>query len=432
MQHDSITHTIDVAVIGGGLAGLAAAAAAGRAGATVAVFESNRLGGRASTIERDGYLLNEGAHSLYLERGGQQVLDALGVHLTGRAPDLADYHTIWNGEIRPLPVTPAAILTSRLFGTRSKTKLVALFGGLRRSIAGAGHAPFGEWMDSSRVPADVQKFLLTVLRLSTYCAEPEHQSATAMLRVLAAKGGVRYIDGGWRTIVAGLATSASTAGATIRDHAPVTSVRRHGLGWEVGVVLDGEQRTFAAANVVFAAGGPTLATRLLGDDPADWVVRSGPAVRAACLDIGTDLAGSQTGHSFLLSSDEPLYLSRHAPVADLAPTGSALTSLLRYLPSEAAGSPTDAAAHRESLERHAAAGGVPAPPERRLERFLAAPVVAWGSPLAGLHRPDGTELADTGVFAAGDWVGDALLADASLVSGHRCGQLAAERARLAA
>ena len=53
------TSTNDVLVIGGGLAGLSAAAYAARAGASVTLLEKGReLGGRASTQDRDGFLLN--------------------------------------------------------------------------------------------------------------------------------------------------------------------------------------------------------------------------------------------------------------------------------------------------------------------------------------------------------------------------------------
>ena len=48
--------------------------------------------------------------------------------------------------------------------------------------------------------------------------------------------------------------------------------------------------------------------------------------------------------------------------------------------------------------------------------------------LSGVVRPTGLELADRGVFAAGDWVGRPLLADASLVSGANAGAAAAKRA----
>jgi hypothetical protein len=176
---------------------------------------------------------------------------------------------------------------------------------------------------------------------------------------------------------------------------------------------------------VFAAGGPQLAANLLGDDPAAWVERAGPVQRAACLDVG----GAPGDVAFLQSADEPLYLSAHAPTADVAPAGQTLYSVMQYLAPDG----TDTAADRRaSLERHAARAGLPARSDRLVDRFLAAPVVTWGSPQVGVERPTGLELATRGLFAAGDWIGEPLLADASLVSGAGAGTAAARRAMVAA
>ena len=57
---------IDVAVIGGGLAGLTAACYLARQGREVTVFEqAAELGGRAATQLSDGFAFNRGAHALY-------------------------------------------------------------------------------------------------------------------------------------------------------------------------------------------------------------------------------------------------------------------------------------------------------------------------------------------------------------------------------
>ena len=97
---------------------------------------------------------------------------------------------------------------------------------------------------------------------------------------------------------------------------------------------------------------------------------------------------------------------------------------MRYL---AADDETSAADNREALEKHAARAGLPPADERLVNRFMAAPVVTWGSPQTGVERPSGLELADQGVYAAGDWVGRQLLADASIVSGAKAGTEAARR-----
>ena len=127
---------VDVAVIGGGLAGLTAAATAAKAGATVAVVDGRSLGGRARSVGRDGFTLNEGAHALYRGAGGWAVLESLGVVPRGVTPSAETYRTVWDGEIARLPAGARSILSSRLLGMRSKLKLAGWFNGIAATAAG--------------------------------------------------------------------------------------------------------------------------------------------------------------------------------------------------------------------------------------------------------------------------------------------------------
>ena len=70
----------DVAVIGGGLAGLTAAILAGRAGQSVILFErGSQPGGRASTQSKEGFHFNQGPRALYRAGEGVEVLRELGI-----------------------------------------------------------------------------------------------------------------------------------------------------------------------------------------------------------------------------------------------------------------------------------------------------------------------------------------------------------------
>lgn len=410
---------VDVAVIGAGLAGLTAAANASGLGASVAVVDARSIGGRARSVERDGFVLNDGAHALYRGAGGWAVLEALGITPRGVTPPTAAYRVVWDGEIARLPTGPGSIATSRLLGLRSKTKLAGWFGDLDRTARSAGEVTLEQWLDDQRASPDLRKYVVAMGRLVTYAARPEQLPVSVVLGQFAA-GGVAYLHGGWQQIVDALATVVRRGGVQVIEHQPVTELAATGAGW----TLVTPDREVVARSVVLASGGPQLASTLLGDDPAAWVERAGPAQRAACLDVG----GSRGSVDFLLSADEPLYLSLHAPVADLAPPGAHLTSVMRYLAAD------DALAgheNRAALERHAHLAGLPPSDDRSVDRFLGAPTVTWGSPRVGVERPSGLELAGRGVFAAGDWVGDRLLADASLCSGAIAGAAAARRAMVA-
>lgn len=420
MSNPPEVSTVDVAVIGGGLAGLTAAATAARTGATVAVIDARSVGGRARSTDRDGFTLNEGAHALYRGAGGWAVLESLGIRPQGVTPPAENYRTLWDGEIARLPVTTRSILSSRLLGTRSKMKLGGWFGDLTKTAAAAGDRTLDQWLDDEGARPDLRKYVTTMGRLVTYAAEPELLPASVVLGQFALDDGVAYLHGGWQQIVDALVAISRSAGVSVIEGEPVTELAGGDGRWSVVTT----SRELVAGSVVLAAGGPRLATSLLGDDPAGWVERAGPALRAACLDVG----GERGSVDFLLSADGPLYLSTHAPVADLAPAGQCLVSVMRYL---APDDPCSAGENRAALERHADAAGLPTRPERTVDRFLAAPTVAWGSPQVGIERPSGLELADRGLLAAGDWIGRPLLADAAIVSGAHAGAAAGRRAMVA-
>jgi phytoene dehydrogenase-like protein len=421
VNHDT-THTrTDVAVVGGGLAGLTAAVAAARLGADVTLLDGRTTGGRARSSTRDGFTLNEGAHALYLGGPAWRILRSWGIDPAGGSPPAGSSRLVWDGDVVPLPAGPRSLLTTSILSTRSKAKLGWWFADLERRADHAAGRSVATWLDDERAGDDLRKLVLALMRLSSYTAHPEVAEAAALLRQLArAAGGVRYVDGGWQSIVDRLVAAARQAGVEVLDHRAVRSVVDVGGGWYVDTGDGG----IVATSVVMACGGPAAVTTLLGADRADWVERAGPIQRAAVLDVG----GPPARHSFLLSADEPLYLSTHAPVARLAPDRRHLVTLMRYL---AADEPGDATDHRAALERHGARAGVVEPSERDIDRFLAAPVVAWGTPMPGVERPTGLELADRGLVAAGDWVGDHLLADAAVASGHASGIAAARRAMVA-
>jgi phytoene dehydrogenase-like protein len=411
------TQRTDVVVIGAGLAGLVAAITAAKAGSRVVLLDGRAVGGRARSARRDGYTLNEGAHALYRGGPAARTLTELGVVVRGCSPEASTYRLVWDGEIVTLPGSARTLTSTRIVSARSKAKLAGWFAGAQRHAARSGEISVADWFDSQRAAPDLRKLVTALLRLGSYTAHPERAAAAPLLRQLAlGAGGVTYVDGGWQSIVDQLVAVAMASGVEVVDHEPVVMMDTSGPD---RLVIT-RTSTVVAPSVVIAAGGPQVAATLVGGDPAGWVERSGPVQRAAVLDVG----GPPAEHRFLLSADEPLYLSTHAPVADLAPPGRHLVTMMRYLDENDA---RDAVVDRATLERHAALAGVAAPPERDVERFLAAPVVSWGSPLPGVERPTGFELVEQGVLVAGDWVGDHLLADAAVSSGAAAGLAAARR-----
>ena len=78
---------IDVAIVGGGLAGLTAAATVAAAGLRPVVYERRRdLGGDARSSTSEGFIFNQGPHALYRGGAAERTLQELGVELRGGVP----------------------------------------------------------------------------------------------------------------------------------------------------------------------------------------------------------------------------------------------------------------------------------------------------------------------------------------------------------
>jgi glycine/D-amino acid oxidase-like deaminating enzyme len=401
--HGEPLQRVDVAVVGAGLAGLTAARLLQGQGCTVTVVDSQPAGGRGRTDERRGFLFNRGPHALYLGGEAARVLAQLGMHPAGGPPS-SNGAGVVGGRVGVLPGGASSLLRTSLLGARSKVAAGRLLAGLPKvRAADLGDTSFASWLDGQRLPADARLLVEAVARVSSYSNAPEIVAADMVVGQiqLALGQGVRYVHGGWQTIVDALAD-----GLDVRR---LTAVH---VGRDAGdvVVSTAEGVSVVAAAVVLAAGTPTATAALLDRSPFDV----GPPIEAACLDLGTTRAASP---GLLLGLDVPLYLSSHSPAARLAADGQFVVHAARYL---APGDDAAPAAQQAELAAHAALGGIT---EGHIteQRYQHRMTVAGALPIAahgGLRgRPAATASGVDGVFLAGDWVGSrGHLLDASLAS----------------
>src|SRR5215212_6010913 len=113
--NETVPPRFDVAVVGGGLAGLAAAAMAARAGRTVVLFEQASVpGGRARTRTEDGFAFNIGPHALYQGGLSLRVLRDLGVEPDAALVGLGGARVVKEGRLYELPGGLRSLLTSPL------------------------------------------------------------------------------------------------------------------------------------------------------------------------------------------------------------------------------------------------------------------------------------------------------------------------------
>jgi phytoene dehydrogenase-like protein len=397
-----------VVVIGGGLAGLTAGLQLARDGVPVTVLDaSGRLGGRAGSTTRDGFVLNLGPHGLATAGPGTAVLEQLGIDLPGGRPALHRARLLVDGRLTaPLDRRGGG------GGLRALTGLGRLAADARR---GDPDGSVASWLGQHVPDERARRTTIAMARLATYADAVEDQSADVMAEALRG-GGVRYLDGGWGSLVDRLREAAEDAGADIRAGAGAVAVQRgSSAGWRV-VLRDGE--ALDATSVIVAAGGPADVAGLLSGPEADvvsgWARRATP-VRMASLDVA--LARRPSGPSLVLGVDEPLYLSVQSDHSRIAPDGGAVVQVARFLP----------------LGGHA-----PADTRERLERLLDQVLGGWRDAVVharflpeltvthdggavetgGRRGRRGPAVPDApGLYVAGDWVGArGTLSQASIAS----------------
>jgi protoporphyrinogen oxidase len=396
----------DYVVVGGGLAGLTAAnALAERGGCKVTLLEqSGRLGGRAITHRDRGYLLNLGPHALHRDGIAARTLRGWGVPLSGNPPDTSSSSfLVRDGRMYPLLFTTRGLLTTRLFNAGEKWQAARVLTQLSSGQITEGDS-IKQWIEQRASSTRLREFVAMLMRVSTYSADLSILSARAAVTQFrsATTGGVLYLDGGWQTLIAGLEQRARQLGVEIRPGEPVETLRR-----------------IAADGIVLAV--PPAAVQHITGRPLPTM----HPVRVACLDLGLRTM-PPGGARVALGVDQPLYLSVHSAVARLAPEGSALVHVCKYL-----GGRADAAPDRRELEAFVDLAIPDWREHAEVIRFL--PEITVTPAVFSPHgRPAIDALGIPKVVLAGDWVGEeGMLADAAVATGLQAAGLL-QRQRLGA
>lgn len=258
----------DAVIIGAGAGGMSAAAHLVAAGRKVLLVESqDRLGGRASSEEIDGFIVNRGAIAIERGSGFEQTFQLLGVPLDVREPQPATVFRIDGKIIDPSKGGGWNLILGGL--TKAAAKIGASFSDVRK-----GNAELPE--DALSTEAWLRKFTKneTVHRLfrnfcaAIWAANADELPARAFLTYFAFKGAFKRFGfcprgtiGLWNDLGDGIRAK----GGQIWLNAPVSKVHvANGRATAVDVVRDGVAQRIDA-RVVISNVGPAATISLVGE-----------------------------------------------------------------------------------------------------------------------------------------------------------------------
>lgn len=244
--------TARIAVIGAGMAGLTAVQRLVAGGAHVTLIEkAHGPGGRASTLERDSFYLNQGPHALYKGGAAYEILTNLNIIPAGAAPAPKRSLAILNGEILDLPVDASSIISTKLLSIAEKVEWGMLMGNLAKvDLSKLQNVSVAAWLDSAVKSERVKAVFKTMVRLGTYSNSPEKISAAAAIQqlIIALRDGVLYLDHGWQSLVESMVQSIEKT-LTLRADSSFSQI----YGAEVTAIAAVTSATVSSAAVSSAA-----------------------------------------------------------------------------------------------------------------------------------------------------------------------------------
>ncbi|MEY8351264.1 FAD-dependent oxidoreductase [Bacillus cereus] len=423
--------TFDVAIIGGGLAGLTASIYLAREGKKVVVLEkSNRLGGRAMTTNKNGVRMNLGAHALY--RGGEALstFEELRINIPGGIPSTSA-HGIWKNDVYTIPTDFRSILSTQLLSWPAKIQFSHLMLKLGKlDLKTIPKMSLSVWAEKEIKDPMVRNMFYALCRTATYTYAPTIQLASSVLKQIqrSMKEGVFYVDGGWETIITKLRDEAINAGVQFMANNNVVEIEHS--DYIQRIRCSGDQ-IYEASTVVVTLP-PKEACEIIkgGKDTAlhIWKEQSVP-VTAASLDLGLRKLPNSS-HQFVLGLDQPVFFTNQSRAAKLSEDGTVVVGLIKYHnPAlQVSNSNDDKILLEHTMDLlH---------PEWRQElvvkQYLPSITVTYDFPHIGRTENPGPIVPEMpGIYVAGDWAGhDELLADAAVSSGKRAALQIVEQSKV--
>lgn len=319
--------TLHSIIIGAGISGLVAAHRLKKSGREVLLIESSdRVGGVIQSQDAEGFIIERGPNSL---RGSHEFIDLveeLGLMdelVTGNAR--APAYVFVNGALHPVPMSPPALIKTKLISTSAKLRLLREpFITARRETGEESLASFVR----RRLGPEILNHLVSPFVSGVYAGDAEQLSVQASFGRLAefeAEAG-SIVRGGLRAARAsrkqtakpkrslrpfrlcsfrhGLQTLpqalAKALGESLLTKARVTSINANNQShapsrFEVTLEHRGEQKKFIAATLIVAAPA-YAAARMLGECAPELAALIADIPYAALASVPLGYAREQPAH----------------------------------------------------------------------------------------------------------------------------------------
>jgi phytoene dehydrogenase-like protein len=320
--------TFNVAVIGGGIAGLVAANELARAGKSVIVLEkSNRFGGRAMTVNKNGACFNLGVHAMYRGGAAEEIFQDLGLEIEGGSPN-ANGSVLWNNKVIPL----SKFILSHHLSWAGKIELVRLLAKIRKIDTSAiPSIRVRDWVEKEIRDPMTRHIFYALFRAGTYTQAPDHQMIGPVLNQVQRsfqKNGALYLRGGWQTIVDQLREKAVHAGVMLMNNKSVTEIEHDG-SIRALKFADGESMDISH---VISTLPPAEMYRLLpgAENTAlqHWKDQARVSV-AACLDLCLKRL-PQADRNVVIGIDQPVFYTNQSKVTKLSEDGTVVVHIIKH------------------------------------------------------------------------------------------------------
>ncbi|MFD1956927.1 phytoene desaturase family protein [Paenibacillus thailandensis] len=406
----------DVAVVGGGIAGLTAAVYAAKAGKrTILIDKQGRFGGRAMSTVKQGVTFNMGGHALYFG-DAYDTFRELGLSLKGSKPSI-DAHGIWKDKCSVLPTGAGSLMATPLLTWKGKMELAGWLAKLTKlDTSRYDRISLREWIEGNVHDPMLRNIFYSLLRTASYAAAPDLQAAGPVLKQFqAALRGVLYLDRGWGTMADELRELASKHGVRLLTNCKAVSIEH-----EDGAVrqVRCEDGTVIEAENVIATAPPAALCRLVPNAEATALARwnaQAIEVTAACLDVALRKL-PEPKRQFVYGIDRPVFLTNQSRAARLSDNGEQVVCLIKYQSKE-----TDAKQDLQDLEHTLDLVQPGWRDELVVKQFL--PKITVCHDFVHIRREEcpGPAVPEIkGLYVAGDWASHGeLLVDAATASAKR-------------